>query len=136
MLYRGGDDMTSFGMDCQSAVKGGVGAFSTAAGKNNFAKVSVDQLGDFGASDIHILCYIVSKRISARWISPLLGKKRKHRLDHFGCNSRRGVVIKIADGLAHVAAADVRRESLSAYIEDFIEFPQFRGALVHLAVSS
>src|SRR5438445_7000934 len=104
MFHRRCDDVTFARARHQRAVNRRVVALRAATGEHHFARISVDERGHPGAGLFDRLGHFIAKRVSARWVSPTLGQKRKHRLHDFRSDPCRGIVIEITDLLpAHVS---------------------------------
>src|SRR5439155_21422818 len=74
----------------ERAVNRRVDAFGAATGKNDFARIGVEERGGFGAGWFNLFGYLVAEGIGTRRIAPAFGQKREHRFDDFGCDPGRG----------------------------------------------
>ena len=97
MLDGGGDHMAFAGLGLQGAVDCGVIALSAATGENNFAWFGIDERRHLRASVVHRLAHLVAEGIGTGRITPLLGEKWQHRLQHLRRNPCGGVVVKIVN---------------------------------------
>src|SRR5258706_6173536 len=95
-MFDGGSQNVAFlRMSGQGALDRRVVALRAATGKDDFARVGIDQRCDPGTRLLQMPRQLAPEEIRARRIAPKLRQKGRHRLYHFGRNPGRGVVVKI-----------------------------------------
>jgi hypothetical protein len=92
---RRGQDVAFAGLSGQRALERGIIALCAATGENDFFQIGPNQRRDFFARLLNPLGHLVTKAIRAGRIAPEITQERKHGLDHFRRDARRGVIIEI-----------------------------------------
>src|SRR5215468_9235273 len=86
-------------MGDQRTMNCGVVAFGSATCEDDFTGICVDQGSDFSASFFNAFCQSMAKLIGAGRIPPVFTQEWQHGVDDLGCDTGRGVVIKVIHGL-------------------------------------
>ncbi len=90
------DVLAAFGVEVGCALDGQVVGFGGAGGPDDFARVGIDQLGDFFAGAFDGLFGLPAKRVAARGrVAKVLVQPGHHGVDDTGVDRRRGRIIQI-----------------------------------------